>query len=300
MIRALHLGLGIPTDVLLQEPQKTVADRCNDIEWQKFPLQEMIRRGWIRAKSHSIHDHAEELLKNFFSSIGGNSEPAICRRAIHKRSIYDMDSHALLAWTARVLIRAKQERGQIQYRHGTVTRDFMREVARLTWFERGPSLAKEFLAKSGITLIFESALPRTMLDGGAMLTEEGWPVIGMTLRYDRLDNFWYTLMHELSHVSKHLKSAQDTFIDDLDSETSDDLIEKEADKMTRDSFIPRSLWMRSDAFHKQTPEAVLELAKELRIHPAIIAGRIRHETKNYRLLNDLIGQGQVHKAIRNL
>jgi HTH-type transcriptional regulator/antitoxin HigA len=37
----------------------------------------------------------------------------------------------------------------------------------------------------------------------------------------------------------------------------------------------------------------LQLSHELRIHPAIIAGRLRRETGNYKLLGDLVGQGEV-------
>ena len=37
-----------------------------------------------------------------------------------------------------------------------------------------------------------------------MMTDTGCPVIGLTLRYDRLDNFWFVLLHELGHVFLHL------------------------------------------------------------------------------------------------
>ena len=63
----------------------------------------------------------------------------------------------------------------------------------------------EYLAHSGIPLVVEPHLPQTYLDGAAFLLPAGRPVIGLTLRYDRLDNFWFVLFHELAHVVKHLR-----------------------------------------------------------------------------------------------
>jgi HTH-type transcriptional regulator/antitoxin HigA len=208
-----------------------------------------------------------------------------------------MDMNALLAWTARVLIQAKEECCPSEYNPGTVTKDFLKEVARLSLYDQGPLLAKEFLKKNGIVLIIQTHLPKTSLDGGSMLTDAGRPVIGLTIRYDRIDNFWYTLIHELSHVAKHLKNAEDVFIDDLYTESKDDPKEKEADRITRGTFIPRSIWVRSDAYLRRSSSAIKKLAKELRIHPAIVAGRIRWDTGNFLLFNELelTGQGEVKK-----
>jgi HTH-type transcriptional regulator/antitoxin HigA len=41
--------------------------------------------------------------------------------------------------------------------------------------------------------------------------------------------------------------------------------------------------------------AVVSLAKVLQVHPAIVAGRIRHEKKNYRLLSHFVGSGEVRR-----
>ena len=123
----------------------------------------------------------------------------------------------------------------------------------------------------------------------------GNPVIGMTLRYDRLDNFWHTLLHELVHVIKHLGKGEDVYLDEIDWESKSDSQEKEADKLAREAFIPRAIWKRSDAFALQTHTTILDLAKQLSIHPAIVAGRIRYETESYTKHKNLIGQGEVKK-----
>jgi HTH-type transcriptional regulator/antitoxin HigA len=299
MIRALHKGLDIPAEVLLQDIHKPKTNKPFEIDWKKFPIKEMVKRGWIATKYRDLNAHAEELMKHFLASLGeGIPSVAICRRTIHKRAKQEMDMNALLAWTARVIIRANEECCQAEYVPGSVTKDFLKEVARLSLYDQGPLLAKEFLEKNGIALIIEPHLPKTLLDGGSMLTDAGRPVIGLTIRYDRIDNFWHTLVHELLHVTKHLKNSEEVFIDDLYSESGEDPKEKEADRLTRETFIPRSIWIRSDAYLKRSPDAIIQLAKELRIHPAIVAGRIRWDTKNYTLFNQLIGQGKVKKFFK--
>lgn len=296
MIRALYKGLDIPAEVLLQDIHKPKTNKSSELDWKKYPIKEMVKRGWIGTKYRDLNAHADELMEQFLAPLGGEIPGiAICRRTIHKRSKQEMDMNALLAWTARVIIRADEECCPSEFIPGTVTKDFLREVARLSGFDKGPLLAKEFLEKHGIALIIEPHLPKTLLDGGSMLTDAGRPVIGLTIRYDRIDNFWYTLVHELLHVAKHLKNAEDVFIDDLYSESGEDPKEKEADRLTRETFIPRSIWIRSDAYLKRSPDAIMQLARELRINPAIVAGRIRWDTGNYMLFDKLIGQGEVKK-----
>lgn len=300
MIRELHAGLDIPLEVLLQAPKER-ANELIEIAWQKFPIREMVNRGWVTSQFNNVRTHAAELMQAFLAPLGGKlPNAALCRRTWRKLSDQDAEMYALIAWTARVMIRVKQECCPNEYKAGIVTKDFLKEVARLSWFDKGPLLAQEFLAKNGIALIIELHLPKTKLDGGAMFGEKG-PVIGLTLRLNRIDNFWFTLVHELVHVAEHLKNIDDAFIDnDIEKESDDDPKENVANRLAREAFIPRTIWSRSDAFRQRTPEAINRLAGELRIHPAIIAGRIRHETNNFKILNELVGQGEVRKHFPNV
>ena len=69
----------------------------------------------------------------------------------------------------------------------------------------------------------------------------------------------------------------------------------EANKYARDALISKSIWRRTEAYKEQTTKAVQDTARELNIHPAIIAGRIRRETNNYKKLSKLVGYGEVRK-----
>ena len=120
-------------------------------------------------------------------------------------------------------------------------------------------------------------LPRTYLDGAAMLMPDGTPVVGLTLRYDRIDHFWFCLLHELAHVARHLSVSERLIVDDLDlrdnEPRAEDRIEKDADDMARNALIPDRIWDKGPIAGKATAAKVNALAEQLKIHPAIIAFR---------------------------
>jgi HTH-type transcriptional regulator/antitoxin HigA len=299
MMKALHEELGIPAEVLLQDSEKHKPDE-SEIDWSLFPIAELVKRGWISATKEYSLDNAKEVMGKFFAGVGIDElNFATYRRTLHSRSGKEANMYSLLAWIARVLKRGKEKPRIGKYKTGIVTKSFLTDIVHLSLFEKGPLLAKEFLSKNGIALIIEEHLPQTKIDGCAIMADEGWPIIGLTLRYDRIDYFWYTLIHELSHVAKnHLTRVRGIFIDDDIESDVDDQMEREADKLTKEVFIPRSIWPSSDAYIKRTPEAINQLAQKLRIHPAIIAGRIRRETNSYYLLENMVGQGEVKRMFK--
>jgi HTH-type transcriptional regulator/antitoxin HigA len=136
-------------------------------------------------------------------------------------------------------------------------------------------------------------LPHTLLDGAAMLLADGTPVIALTLRYDRLDSFWFTLLHEIGHVILHFNHGLDVgFIDNLD-EIGDSSEEREADIFALSATIPDSTWETAPARFSRSSELVKKFANGLEIHPAIVAGRIRKERQDYKIFSDLVGSGLV-------
>jgi len=300
MMRALHKKFGISAEVLLKEPGAHFPEEMQDLEWSRFPLIEMAKRCWI-PKADDLKEKAEELMRVFITQAGGveTIRDALFRQGKHGRYNTKMDPYALTAWCLRVLSLARESSLKNKYVKGSITVNTLQDIARLSYFDNGPVLAKEYLGKQGIHLIIVSHLPKTYLDGAAMLLPEGTPVIGLTLRHDRVDNFWFSLLHELAHVSKHLSSSTRIIVDDLDlrqyEAATEDTIENEADEMTRNGLIPRKVWDKKPLEDTATAEEVYALAEQLKIHPAIIAGRIRFERNNYRLLSRHVGNKQVRK-----
>ncbi len=284
MIRKLSDGLGISADVLIREPVQNTANQA-EIDWNAFPLAEMRKRRYFGDTAESlqeIREYAAERITRFLSNIPGGLklQPAMLRTSAHLRSNNKTtDPYALWTWQAQVLLLAQQDKLESEYIPGTVNADFMRKVSQMSWSSQGPALAKEFLNKHGIHLVYEPHFPKTYLDGAVCKTENGNPVIALTLRHDRLDNFWFTLMHELAHVALHLDKNIDWFIDDLESGHSDPM-ETEADALAENSLIPTSEWNPNVVMDI---DSINRLSVKLNIHPCIIAGRIRHERKDHKL-----------------
>ncbi len=298
MIRRLHSELGIPASVLLQESEKKIPEDIG-IDWQKFPIKAMSENGYfpqISSYSKDLMEYAEDLVRSFIENV---DEPALAsirykhanNNGAHKRSQREMNQFALWAWSTRVVQKAKQTVLSNKYAQGTVTKDFMSKLVKLSWSDKGPLLAQEYLNQHGIYLVIEQHLPKTYLDGASFLLSNGSPVVAMTLRYDRIDNFWFVLMHELSHIALHLDGAKGIFFDDLDS-SSEALEEAEADSMAAEVLLPEEVFRSSDAMYEQDAKSVFQLATSLEIHPSIVVGRLQKETNNYRLLNRAIGRGQ--------
>ena len=293
MMRAINKNLGIPAEVLLQEQGGALLSAHNEIDWLRFPLKEMLKRQWFTDFNYSLYDvndYAEELMRKFLKGVEiEDLEQALCRQNI--RSGSEMDQYALLAWKARVQYLAEKNHIRYSYNPGIVNRGFLSELVKLSYLSDGPLLAKEFLAKNGIQIIILRHLPKTHLDGAALTVKET-TIIALTLRHNRLDNFWFSLFHELSHIALHIgKDENDCFLDDLDVNGNE--LEEQADQFARDALIPVRQWERFP--QKFTTQTVLSFAESLRIHPSIVAGRVRREQNNYRILSRLVGSGESRK-----
>ncbi|WP_133510305.1 ImmA/IrrE family metallo-endopeptidase [Candidatus Thiosymbion oneisti] len=284
MIRKLSSGLGLSADVLIREPNQRSANE-SDIDWQAFPLAEMRNRGYFDSFSGSLQElkeYAAEHLSRFLDSVPGGPSlrPALLRTSAHLRpNDKEMDSYALCIWQIRVLQKAQATPLPTRYKIGTVNQEFMVRLARESWSSQGPLIAREYLNRHGIHLVTEPHLPRTYLDGAVCKNADGNPVIAFTLRHDRLDNFWFTLMHELAHIALHLDGDAAWFIDDLDVEDNN-RVEREADMLAQDVLIPQARW--GERKPADIP-SVVALAGQLNIAPEIIAGRLRRESNNHKL-----------------
>ncbi|MCX5816328.1 MAG: ImmA/IrrE family metallo-endopeptidase [Proteobacteria bacterium] len=296
MIQALHTKLGIPASCLLQD-QNIIEAKEDKIEWNRFPINEMIKRGWIVTTNVDISEQIEKLLKKYFQKLIQNNllapQAVLYRQTNHVRSGRKMDNYALYAWTAQTVLRAVDKKPSANYQHHTLDLDTMKKVAQLSVFDDGPKRAINLLNKYGISVVIEPQLPKMYLDGAAIMIFSDNPIISMTLRYDRIDNFWFTLMHELAHIAHHMNSEVKQYYDDLEVDDQGDIQEKEADNLATEALISTEEWIKSPASRLRSPEAAEHLAKKLGINPAIVAGRMRYEFKAYRLLNHLVGHGKI-------
>jgi HTH-type transcriptional regulator/antitoxin HigA len=260
-----------------------------------YPFKQMLQRRWFRNFSGSLNEaikQSPELIANLYYLAGiTNMQLAFNRKSVRTGSV--INDFALNIWYAQVIIKAREQELTTFFDRRIVTDDWLRSLSQLSFEQNGPQLAVSLLRNSGIRVVIEPQLEGTHLDGAALLLDDIYPIIALTLRYDRLDNFWFVLFHELAHVVLHLGTEYNMIFDDLDSNI--DGIEKEADEYALNASIPDKVWKRSLVRFSPTAETITNQAHNLKIHPALIAGRIRRETGKYFLFNDLIGQNEVRK-----
>jgi HTH-type transcriptional regulator/antitoxin HigA len=201
----------------------------------------------------------------------------------------------LHAWRARVTARAREAFASVEDVHEPLELKWMPGLVRLSNDTRGPLRAVEVLADRGIVLIVEPQVPGLKIDGAAFIVD-GRPVIGMTVRTDTVDNFWFTLMHELAHVTLHFSTGLAVgFYDQTDQEASVDEQEEEANRFASNLLIPEERWRRSTARIAKSAAVIERFANELGIHPAIVFGRIRKERGEWSLFANKIGRNTVRK-----
>jgi len=301
MIRALEAGLGIPAKALLNKPDTDENSQYSS--WSNRLIKEMAERKYFGNASLN-NTTKEKLIKGFFSIIGSDTQLVGILRQSHYRSSPITDKRALLAWSEYVLQKANKVKVPVKYKHGVIDLAFMREMAKLSAKEKSPILAREYLKKFGIVLIIEPHFSKTYLDGATLLINKDNPVIGLTIKYDRLDNFWFTLMHELAHIALHYDQNISSFYDEIEGVKGIELDakEREADELAGESLLPNNIWEKSPAKRVPSPVAAQSLADELGIHVAIIAGIMMHKHKRYQSpsLNAITNSTKVRNNFPNI
>lgn len=247
--------------------------------------------GWFNGQD-TDEDAKKRLIRHVTEHIGRYGMPSLLRTGINIKD--HSEDWVLLSWKAHVTRRAERiiESERLSYRPLEVS--WLKQLAKLSAEDDGPLRAQALLKEHGIVLIVERNIPGMEVDGAAFLVES-IPVIGLTLRLDALDNFWFTLMHEVAHVILHYRTGLASgFFDDVEHVDPDEF-EQEANKFASDLLVPQEVWSRSPARIAKTSTPIENLAAQLGIAPAIIYGRIRFERKNYTIFSDKIGRNSVRK-----
>ena len=256
----------------------------------RSPAPEMVRRGWIEG------DTLEEIRVTVAAFLGvrPRTAPAFFRRS----KVSKADEAAIICWLTKVEIEASRE-DVGDFSAERVQRQ-VTDLARLSAREDGPVRAVRWLAARGVRCVFVGHLGRTYLDGAAMLLDDAKPAVALTLRHDRLDNFWFTLLHEIGHLVKHQdRLAAEPIVDERIDLRSEDATEEQANEFARTAWVSDKQWreFRRSAGAIPSKARIRNFAARLGVTPALAAGRLQFEMGRYRFYRGLIGQDQVRKII---
>lgn len=285
MIRALHRDLGIPLKSLVGEDEDTSSEVPK--------LSKAAREGLA---AFGIMKEREGYAAFRMRAFDGGPPSAYLRKTRTLRTNAKTDAGALEAWCAAVLLKA--DGVKLPKRRSAPYAEFGRTLARLSAAPNGPTLVASALAGVGVIFLALRHLPGTYLDGAAMCRRDGAPIIALTIRHDRIDNFWFTLLHEYCHVCCHLNNETNAILDDLEvkSADSEDDIEHQADLFAQNALLPPSISAKLVSA-ELTPEDIETIASEAGVHAAIVAGRWQREHADYRRFSKMLGRGEVSSQL---
>lgn len=239
------------------------------------PIKDMIKRRWIEP-SDSLDVLEREVLS--FFQIGSFDEKPICKFAAKKSGSYSDVMPAQMAWyfRGRTLAESVVAPAFDENRFVAGLADLRRLAKTESDLRKVPGL----LSAWGIRLVVVEHLSSTKLDGAAFWLADDRPVIILSLRYDRIDNFWFVLCHELAHIKNRDPGSIDNDLMDTSSDPNADKpeFERVADRMAAHLIIPKGHLEKFMALHRPrySKKAIAAFADSIGVHPGIVVGQLQH------------------------
>ena len=179
-----------------------------------YPAREMIKRGWlIDTKDSSL---LEAQLIEFFGVKNLEQVPHLYHAA--RKTYYDHIPPAQLAWLFRVKNLAKSLKVPKYNEHSL--RDALGRLKKLLASTEGMRQIPSILAEAGVRFIIVESIASSKIDGVCFWLDSGAPVIGMSLRFDRIDNFWFVLRHEIEHVLRGDGQKEEIIDSDIQNDSN--------------------------------------------------------------------------------
>lgn len=244
--------------------------------YDKFPVREIIKRGWVEASENV--KVLEKSLLDFFGISSLEEKPKFAHAA--RRPPTAQDYSAMWAW----LCRARKLAPAVNADKFSDT-SFKQALERLHLLIHEVEEVRHvprILAEAGIRLVVVETLPRAKMDGATFWLNPWSPVVVLSLRNDRIDGFWHTLLHELDHVKNREGMVEPVVDSEMIGENMQPFadkpeIEKRADRFAcefsikkgeLDTFIARSRPMYSK-------QRIYLFARRLNVHPGIVVGQLQ-------------------------
>jgi HTH-type transcriptional regulator/antitoxin HigA len=241
------------------------------------PVRDMQKRGWISETKDAAT--LERELENFYGvdSLGAISESQISfRRGSTLPNLTPQEK----AWCrrarqiARTMLAEQFDLGRIEKARGT--------LRRLAVHPKESCFLGKVLADYGIRFLVIEPLPGVKIDGAALWDEVG-PIIAVSIRHDRVDGFWFTVMHEFEHIKNQdpisVDSAMVDAVHGVTVALINDEVEDRANIGAANSLVPTA---EMDSFIRRVGplynrERIMQFANRMRIHPWIIVGQLQHK-----------------------
>jgi HTH-type transcriptional regulator / antitoxin HigA len=237
------------------------------------PIRAMVKRNWIESSTNI--DVLEQRLKEFFGTPDLNKITELSYMARKSTMELTLEQRA---WLYRVknLAQATHAEKYTNNRLNTA----LDKIKTMLADEADIRLIPKVLADAGIKLIIVEPLPQSKIDGASFWVN-GAPVIALSLRYDRIDSFWHTLMHEIGHVKNEDGLIEKRMV--LDTDLFDDInndkpYEKKADEFAVNFLVPQKelndFMIRVQPLYSRSK--IVGFAQKTEVHPGVVIGQLHH------------------------
>jgi HTH-type transcriptional regulator/antitoxin HigA len=245
-----------------------------------YPIREMIKRAWI---ADTGIDLLELQVMRFFCKNSLADVPYLQFAA--KKSNYTETSPTQFAW----LFRCKQMASEMivpSYSEQKL-KAFVSDIPRHMVDPEEIRHVPRTLAEAGIRFVVVETLPKADIDGVCFWLDDASPVIGVTVRHDRIDNFWFVLRHEIEHVlNRDGKGDLRVETVDVDIENANGNLppsEATANRAAAECCVPQdqleSFYVRKYPFISERD--TLAFSKRIQRHPGIVVGQIQRKMNRY-------------------
>ena len=251
----------------------------------ELPVADMIKRGWIDAAMTDPKKVEAELMR--FFGVSSVDEIPVLPHAAKKTEMASPATPAQIAWLYRVKQMASD---MMTMRYSpTSARTVVKRLAGLRSEADEVRHVPKILTECGIRFVIVETLGSAKIDGVCFWLNDFTPVIGMSLRFDRIDNFWFVLRHEIEHVIRRHGAGAAMLDADLDAQIQDVGSEEAvANAAAADFCVPNEQLEKFIA--RKSPffadRDVVGFARTLKVHPGLVAGQVRRHTGKYNILQD--------------
>lgn len=259
---------------LAEESEREKDTEQHALILKHMPVKEMIRNGWLKP-----YEKVSELVrqvKDFwrasaldFGWMDAAPEPWYRK----SKACEKFTKYYALTWFQMARNTARQIKAPT-YREDRL-QALASELARYSTEVGGVAGFLEALRDCGVKFFVLKHLPKTYLDGAAF-RDGDHPVIVYTCRFDRLDNFWWTMAHEIAHIILHLDRKDACFLDDMQSESSEGP-EAEADAYAAALVRAKEIKRFCAPFRRYiSAERVRRCAEAVQVGEAVVVGVLQH------------------------
>ena len=255
-----------------------------------LPVAEMLKRGWLRGDDIRDIPRVESELARFFG-VDSVSEIEFLPHAAKKTNVNDSVTPPQLAWLYRVRQIAVD---MLVPRYSPrAIKTAIRSIGTLTGSAEEARNIPSILSECGVRFVIVESLKSAKIDGVCFWLNDMAPVIGMSLRHDRIDNFYFVLRHELEHVvRRHGRetAAVDAELEGERAGVGEELPEEErvANEAAADFCVPQAKMNKfvavKDPFYAERD--IIGFARTLKVHPGLVAGQLQHKTGRYDRFRD--------------